>query len=54
MSRIVGLKLVAALDPAELVRGTNLYGDCANLTRLDDFFKVKVAWGTSAGRGGSR
>ena len=52
MPWIVGLKLVAALDRAELVRCANFHADYANLTRLDDFFKVKVAWGASAGCGG--
>ena len=44
MRRVVRLKLIASFNRAGLVDGVNLYEDCANLTRLDDFIKVKVAW----------
>ena len=50
MPRVVSLKLVAALDRAKLVRCMNLDSDGANLTRLDDFFEVKVTGRASARR----
>ena len=46
--RIVSLKLVAGFEGTALVRGVKLYENGTNLTRLDDFFEVKVAWLTSA------
>jgi hypothetical protein len=48
---VVCLQLITGLDPAALVRGVKLYEDGANLTRLNDFLKVKVAYLASAGRG---
>jgi len=54
MRRVVRLKLIARFNRARLVDGVNLYEDCANLTRLDDFVKVKVAWLTSRRSGRSR
>ena len=54
VARVVCLKLVAALDGAQLLRSVNLDSDGANLTRLDDFFEVKVACFASAGRGPRR
>lgn len=48
MLGVVGLKLIAGFETAALVRGVELYEDGANLTRLYDFFKVKVAYLASA------
>jgi hypothetical protein len=49
MLRVIGRELIADLDRTLLFFCMNLDEDCANLTRLNDFFEVKVACLTSAG-----
>lgn len=54
---VVSLQLVTGFKWTELLRGVELYENCPNLTRLDDFFEVKVAglasaWGGAPGGDG--
>jgi len=50
MLGIICLKLICGFDWTGLIRSVKFDEDCSNLTRLNDFLEVQVAWRTSAWR----